>query len=115
MDRREMTLDEYQAGTLETASYPIMGPNGLVYPIMGLLGEAGELADKFKKVLRDSGGLISEDVRAALVKELGDVLWYAARVAGHLDADLSEVAAANLAKLRDRKARGVICGSGDDR
>ncbi len=89
--------------------------NSLVYPILGLLGEAGEIANKAKKVARDDGGQLHPDKQLDLAKELGDDLWYVAAIATALDVDLGEVGSANLAKLADRQERGVIQGSGDDR
>ena len=87
----------------------------LVYPALGLAGEAGELANKVKKVLRDHGGHLSEEAREAILAELGDVLWYVAQVATDLGESLEAVAQANLAKLRSRKERGRLGGDGDDR
>ena len=87
----------------------------LVYPALGLAGEAGELANKVKKVLRDHGGRLSEEAREAILAELGDVLWYVAQVATDLGESLEAVAQANLAKLRSRKERGRLGGDGDDR
>lgn len=109
-----LTFKEYQARTADTAKYPNVGQN-VVYPTLGLAGEAGEVAEKVKKVLRDRDGHFDAGEVAALKKELGDVLWYVARLAAELGLDLEDIAAENLAKLADRKARGRISGSGDDR
>ena len=109
-----MLLSESQEGARETAVYPQLGDN-LLYPTLGLCGEAGEVAEKVKKMVRDDGGTLTEARRAALAAELGDVLWYAAQVATEAGLDLEEVAAANLDKLRSRRLRGVLAGSGDDR
>lgn len=87
----------------------------VVYPVLGLLNEAGELAGKVKKILRDKDGKIDERERERLKGELGDVLWYFTQVCTELDLTLEEVAEANLEKLRDRKKRGVIKGEGDER
>ena len=81
----------------------------------GLTGEAGEVADKVKKVIRDRGGVFDADTREAIKLELGDVLWYVAQLASELGYDLNEVADANLQKLSSRAARGRIGGSGDQR
>lgn len=108
-----MTLEEYQAKAKATALYP--KEHRLLYPLLGLLGEAGEAANKFKKVLRDEGGVLGEATREALILELGDILWYLAQVATDLGVSLEEVAQKNLAKLASRKARGVLGGSGDNR
>jgi NTP pyrophosphatase (non-canonical NTP hydrolase) len=109
-----MLLSEYQTLSRRTASYPGAGEN-IVYPTLGLAGEAGEVAEKVKKLLRDDGGVLSEERRAALAGELGDVLWYVAQVATEADLDLAEIAQANLDKLRSRQERGVLSGSGDQR
>jgi NTP pyrophosphatase (non-canonical NTP hydrolase) len=109
-----MRLSEYQALSRATAVYPDAGDN-LLYPTLGLCGEAGEVAEKVKKMIRDDGGVLSGERRAALAKELGDVLWYVAQLATEAGLDLGEVAEANLAKLRSRQERAVLQGSGDDR
>ena len=82
---------------------------------LGLAGEAGEVAEHVKKVLRDDGGEVGPERRAAMSKELGDVLWYVAQLASELDLDLDEIARENLDKLFSRQRRGVLSGSGDDR
>jgi NTP pyrophosphatase (non-canonical NTP hydrolase) len=107
-------LSEYQARSRATAVYPNAG-NNLVYPTLGLAGEAGEVAEKVKKLIRDDDGILSDERRAAIAKELGDVLWYVAQVATEAELDLDEIAAANIAKLMSRAERGVLQGSGDER
>lgn len=87
----------------------------IVYPTLGLVNEAGELAGKVKKIFRDKGGQISAEDREALKYELGDVLWYLAQICTELDLTLDEVAAANLEKLFARLERGTIGGEGDHR
>jgi NTP pyrophosphatase (non-canonical NTP hydrolase) len=87
----------------------------VVYPTMGLVNEAGEVAGKVKKIFRDNGGEISDEDRLALKKELGDVLWYLAQICTELDLSLQEVAEANLTKLFSRLERGTIKGDGDER
>jgi NTP pyrophosphatase (non-canonical NTP hydrolase) len=109
-----MDLQTYQLRSRETARYPDVGANP-IYPTLGLCGEAGEVADKVKKVLRDQGGVFDERIREDLRLELGDVLWYVAQIATELDLRLEDIAAANLAKLSSRAARNVIGGSGDRR
>lgn len=89
--------------------------HAIVYPTLGLVNEAGELAGKVKKIFRDKGGVVSEEDRQALKYELGDVLWYMAQLATELDLTLQEVADANLEKLFSRLARGTIQGEGDYR
>jgi NTP pyrophosphatase (non-canonical NTP hydrolase) len=107
-------FNAYQKQAKETADYPIVGTR-FIYPTLGLVGEAGEVAEKIKKIMRDRYGYISAEDHDALVKELGDVLWYLSQLATELDIQLADVAALNLAKLSSRKTRGVIHGDGDDR
>ena len=109
-----MDLNAYQQGARRTARYPDVGANP-IYPTLGLCGEAGEVADKVKKVIRDRGGSFSPEVIEALKLELGDVLWYVAQLSTELGLDLAEVATANLEKLASRAARNVISGDGDQR
>jgi len=109
-----LTFKDYQARTAETARYPDVGANP-IYPALGLAGETGEVCEKVKKVLRDNGGNFDADAVSAIKKELGDVLWYVARLAAELGLDMEDVAAENLAKLTSRKERGQLHGSGDDR
>lgn len=104
----------YQHFAVETAIYPDVGKN-LIYPILGLVGEAGELANKVKKIQRDHDGVLTEEMARDLAAELGDVLWYCAAVAHELDADLGFIAKSNLDKLYGRKLEGKLKGSGDDR
>lgn len=89
--------------------------HAIVYPTLGLVNEAGEVAGKVKKLFRDKNGLISEEDRQALKGELGDVLWYLAQICTELDLTLTEVAEANLEKLFSRLERGTIRGEGDIR
>lgn len=106
-----MNINEYQKQASETAIYK----DKLIYPTLGLAGEAGEIANKVKKILRDSSGEMQEEVRQDLISELGDVLWYVAALATDLKTELSEVANKNIEKLNSRKNRGTIGGSGDNR
>lgn len=101
-------FDAYQDFTDETAIYP--KEQGLEYTALGLASEAGEFAGKVKKMIRDG----KHDVDA-MAAELGDVLWYVARAAAELDIYLSDVAQINVEKLKSRKERNTIGGSGDDR
>jgi NTP pyrophosphatase (non-canonical NTP hydrolase) len=107
----ELTLKDYQARAAATALYP--RESAVEYTALGLVGEAGEIANKVKKVLR--GDYDKDQLREMLVGEIGDVLWYAAMLARELDLDLGEIGRANLDKLASRKERGVLTGSGDDR
>lgn len=111
-----LSMNEYQKGASRTARYPgAGGTNGLVYTTLGLAGEAGELANKVKKVLRDNDGNLNGPMRLALAEELGDCLWYVAMLASELEFTLDDIAEANLDKLASRAERGVIKGSGDQR
>ena len=109
-----MQLSDYQRRSRATAVYPDAGDN-LTYPALGLCGEAGETAEKVKKAIRDDGGVLTGERRAALAAELGDVLWYVAQLATEADLDLDAIAEDNLAKLLSRKDRNVLQGSGDTR
>lgn len=103
-----MNLNEYQKSAHETAVYPL--EQGRIYTVLGLVGEAGELANKVKKFIR--GDAVSH---LPLMAELGDVLWYVAECATAHGYTLEQIAKENLIKLADRAERGVICGSGDER
>lgn len=106
-----MTFDEYQVAAKETAVYHETSPQlRIIYPTLGLAGETGEVVEKIKKFFRDA---VLD--REALKREMGDVLWYLAALAGDLNMSLDDVAQANLDKLRDRKFRKAIQGSGDYR
>ena len=83
--------------------------------VLGLAGESGEFADKVKKIMRDYRGEFTEEDRIAILKELGDVLWYVAEVSLYLDMPMSELAKMNLEKLASRKKRGTLVGAGDER
>lgn len=108
-----MNFSEYQKKSRTTALYPRR--HKIVYPTLGLNGEAGEVAEKVKKIIRDRNGRFSIASKAGLKLELGDVLWYLSQLASDLGLKLEDVAAANLQKLFSRKRRGKIGGSGDDR
>jgi len=107
-------LDEYQKLSRRTWNL-VKTDHPIVYPTLGLVNEAGELAGKVKKIFRDKQGVIAPEDRDALKYELGDVLWYLAQIATELDLSLNEVASANLTKLFDRLERGKIRGEGDYR
>jgi NTP pyrophosphatase (non-canonical NTP hydrolase) len=109
-----LMFNEYQQKSKATAVYP-EGKNGLYYCALKLAGEAGEVAEHIGKAIRDDNCEITEERRAALRLELGDVLWYVSALCTELDLELSDVAHGNLDKLADRKARGVLGGSGDYR
>lgn len=107
-------LNEYQRESRKTWGL-VHTDHPIVYPTLGLVNEAGELAGKVKKIFRDHNGQISEADREALKYELGDVLWYLAQIATELDIPLQEVAESNLEKLFSRLERGKIKGEGDYR
>lgn len=109
-----MTFEEYQQKSRTTAIYPDLGKN-IIYPTLGLVGEAGEVAEKVKKVLRDHGGAVTEDTRARIADELGDVLWYLAQLTTEFGLSFDALAVANIAKLASRQNRGVLHGDGDQR
>jgi NTP pyrophosphatase (non-canonical NTP hydrolase) len=106
-------MADYQRLSRRTAEYPREA--WLAYPALGLAGEAGEVAEHAKKAIRDDRGELTEQRRAALSKELGDVLWYVAQLASEAGLQLDEIAQANLDKLQSRQRRGVLSGSGDER
>lgn len=109
-----MNFFEYQEKSRKTAKYPNAGKDW-VYPMLGLCGEAGEVAEKMKKVLRDCGGKIDEIKKEEIRKELGDVLWYIAQLATELGLSLDEIANGNIEKLYSRMERNKLNGTGDDR
>lgn len=108
-----MTFSEYQAGAATTAVYPGRGTGNWIYPALGLAGESGEICEKIKKCIRDDDGKMSDERRALLAKELGDVLWYVATMCSELNLSMEDVAKGNLSKLAARKEAGTIHGSGD--
>lgn len=118
-----MQINEYQkqAHTFADYSKPIC--KGLsfsnsaeyTYPALGLAEEAGEVAGKFAKAVRDESGFISDERKEAIKKELGDVCWFVAELSTLMGFSLEDVMQGNIDKLTDRKARGVIKGSGDNR
>lgn len=111
---RVADMDEYQTQALSHAFYPNKGSN-LPYAVLGLCGETGELAEKLKKCIRDNGGVVTPEIRLAMLKECSDVYWYLAAVTAELGHVLSDVASCNLEKLSGRATRGTLGGSGDDR
>lgn len=109
-----MNFNDYQKKARETAIYPKIGKN-YIYPVLGLAGEAGEVAEKFKKIIRDDGGKINDEKKLEIEKELGDVLWYVSQIAAELKIDLESVAKTNIKKLESRQKRNCIKGQGDNR
>lgn len=88
---------------------------GFIEKVLGLVGEAGETADKIKKILRDKDGMASDEDKELIIKELGDTLWYIASISRYLDVPLSKVANENIEKLESRYQRNKIHGEGDKR
>ena len=109
-----MDFNQYQKDSRKTALYPAIG-HPVIYPTLGLVNEAGEVAGKIKKVFRDKDGEINGETKSALKAELGDVLWYLSQLATELNLTLDEVAEYNIDKLYGRLERGTIRGDGDER
>jgi len=109
-----MELNDYQKAAKTTAVYTTWDQQ-LVCTVLGLNGEAGEVAEKIKKVIRDKNSVIDAGDRTEIQKELGDVLWYLAVLSDTLGLDLDSVAQMNLEKLQSRQKRGAIHGQGDNR
>ena len=106
-------LDMYQKVAKQTAIYP--REQAIIYPTLGLTGEAGEVANKVKKIIRDDGNKINESLVQEISAEIGDCLWYISVLADDIGFKLSDIANANLIKLANRKEKGTIHGSGDKR
>lgn len=121
-----MDMNEYQRRSSATAIYPgreltalaapgLASDEGVIYNALALAGEAGEIAGKVSKALRDHNGVIHDSMRRDLLKEAGDALWHLTQLISCLGGSLEDVAEDNLAKLADRQKRGVLGGSGDSR
>ena len=110
-----MTLDEYQKASASTIVESDDSALFLARMALGLVGESGEVAEKVKKILRDDSGQLTNTTKSAIAAELGDVLWYLARLAELTDVSLDSVARENLDKLSSRQKRNRISGSGDNR
>lgn len=124
-----MNLTEYQKLSHETAIYPeyaiiteysddkgyMLKQANYIYPALGLSNECGEILGKLKKIGRDNKGIITEEVKQNLSKELGDVLWYLSELATTLDLELADIAKENIIKLHKRQQEGKIQGEGDNR
>ena len=109
-----MDCDDYQQAALRTAR-DRDAPDEFVHLVLGLVGEAGEVAEKVKKLVRDKDGDLAELDRDDMAAELGDVLWYTAVLASFLGLSLNDVAQRNVDKLADRQRRSTLGGSGDHR
>ena len=108
-----MDFDKYQYESNKTAKYP--DELAIEYLSLGMCSEAGEVAGKVKKIIRDDGRIISAEKREDLSKEIGDVLWYVSQLALELDIPLSKIAKDNITKLSKRLVENKISGSGDNR
>ena len=106
-------LDMYQQVAKTTAIYP--REQAIIYPTLGLTGEAGEVANKVKKIIRDGTNKNNENLVQEISAEIGDCLWYISVLADDIGVKLSDIANSNLEKLENRKKKGTIHGSGDDR
>lgn len=108
------TIEDYANAAVDTAIYPT--EYSIIYPALGLAGEAGETLDKIKKIIRDNNADFSdEQKRNEIAKELGDVMWYVACLSKDLGVSLTDICQANIEKLQSRKVRNVLHGSGDNR
>ena len=105
-----ITATQYQTAACGTAIFP--KETALAYLTLGLSGEAGEIANKAKKLIRDGD---NPDKREEIGKELGDVCWYLAVLAEELGMNLGKIMEDNIEKLSSRKQRGTLGGSGDNR
>lgn len=108
----KLTFEQYNNWLSDTILNP---QKDLLLQVLGICGEAGEIAEKMKKIVRDKNGIINEEDKVLMAKELGDVLWYLARFAQSLDMTIEDVALMNMKKLESRVKRGVILGEGDER
>lgn len=111
-------FNEYQNNANVTVAYPNVGAN-IIYPALGMAGEAGEVAEKVKKLWRNNGIMSGKNLnieqKSQLVKEMGDVLWYIAALAKEIDVEMSEIARMNVDKVNDRLQRNAIKSEGDNR
>ncbi len=109
-----MDFNEYQKFAESVAQYPNRGHN-YIYAVLGLVGESGEVAEKFKKLIRDKDPKLTEEFKKEILKETGDVLWFISTLAYEMGSNIEEVAKLNVEKLQSRKERGVVYGDGDNR
>lgn len=110
-----MTFEEYQKQALTTALSTGDPFKDLMHWVLGLTGEAGEVAEKLKKIIRDKDSIVSDEDKRELAKEIGDVLWYLAVLSRDLGVPFDDIAGQNLAKLKSRQERGKLQGNGDNR
>jgi len=110
---KDMKISEYSEAAAETAIYS--QAHAILYPALGMAGEAGEVANKVKKIIRDGIDKQPDDWREQIAAEIGDVLWYCAALARDINIPLATIAAQNRDKLQARKQKGTLQGSGDNR
>lgn len=109
-------FSQYQELARVTAIYPDQGELlGLLYVALGLAGEAGEIANKTKKIIRDTNREITPEYLEMVKKEMGDVLWYLSNMCSELNIDFKAIAQENLIKLYGRKMKDTLHGAGDNR
>ena len=113
-----MDFNEYQKECAKTdvgtSAQDCLKP-GWLYYVMGIAGESGEMVDKIKKLFRDKNGIVDEEFKQMLIKEMGDYHWYSARLCSIFDIDYSEIGKQNIEKLQSRMERGKLHGDGDNR
>jgi len=110
-----MDFNDYQQKSKKTDAGTMIKNSNIAYYALGLCDESGEVAGKIKKLYRDKDGVLDEDYKKEIAKELGDVFWYLAQLCTRLDLSMEEVAQMNIDKLYSRLERGQIKGSGDNR
>ena len=110
-----MEFSKYQSQAHTTSLNTKIGNDSLIYPVLGLSNESGEVAGKFKKLFRDKNGIVDDEFKKIITGELGDVLWYLSEICSQLNISLDDIANHNIEKLFDRKNRNVIKGDGDIR
>jgi NTP pyrophosphatase (non-canonical NTP hydrolase) len=108
-----MDIQEYQKRALATTEYG--SGNAIIYPALGMNGEAGEVAEKIKKVLRDKKGEFSDESKLEIAKEIGDVIWYCSALANDIGYTLDQIFSINIDKFESRRSRNVLSGNGDNR
>jgi NTP pyrophosphatase (non-canonical NTP hydrolase) len=109
-----MNFNKYQTESRKFAIYS-KKDNDIIYPLLGLLGEAGELTEKIKRLEKDNYNISDNTLRKNIIYELGDILWYLTQLSTELDVSLDEIALLNLEKLKSRQSRNVLMGKGDNR
>lgn len=109
-----MDFEEYQKLAKKT-SLNVKIDSSFVYPTLGLVSEAGEIAGKVKKIYRDNNGILDQERKETLEKEIGDVLWYIAELCTELNISLDDVATLNIKRLASRQQRNTLHGDGDNR